>query len=418
MSETNGNYGITTGLDRLRALAATPETFDALPMPNPPPAPGNIIQNDSFNDVTDLRPINAFLEDERLKPERHQIFGNMLRESDVCFLGADTGQGKSIMAWEIADAFGDGKSVSNFGLPNDCAPGNVCIFDFENPDYRLRYDDVDYGMRKFSNNIHIWKRDYSTENGRAKSRKFRESAESIYTLLKRYIEVYDLSLIIIDNLTSILRDILDRQEVNELLENLHALKEMRILAGKNLTILVVCHYNKSYGQIRALSEDHITGVKNISNFADSIIGIGLAPGDASVEMLRYLKCLKARNGIRTLAGDGSDCAVFRLTKSPVEPNGGAYLRPEYLYLSKERTLLIDPVSHKRTAEDSMLQAVFDAAESDKPKTFKDLADIAKLTGKNAQQAARMMRKRLESKGFMRGFDVTAAGKAYLNRING
>ncbi|MBP2833818.1 AAA family ATPase [Aquimarina sp. U1-2] len=238
-----------------------------------------------------IRSANQRLEDAKYTPELSMLFGHIWFHPEIHILFANTGIGKSILATQLGDSISRG--IRTFNLANENRPLNTLFIDFELSDkmFEKRYtDDNTKEPYRFANNFFIDEIDISDLSNSDKKKGFdlTNIDEKLLDLIKKQIELKDISVLIVDNITYLKNlSTQDGQVALSLMKSLKSLKN-----DYDVSILVIAHTPKIEEGIH-LTINHLGGSKNIANFADSISVIGKS---AKGENLRYLKQIKVRNG--------------------------------------------------------------------------------------------------------------------------
>ncbi len=213
-------------------------------------------------------------------PVPKMLFSEFWHEHEVCFLFADTGLGKSLLAVQIADAITRGQSV--LGFKTESQPQPVLYLDFElsEKQFQNRYSDNYQKNYRFSPLFYRSEFDRNkivTENG--------EIEEALRSDIERAVVEYGVRVIIIDNLTWL------RTQTETASDALPLMKYLKTLQRQySLSILILGHTPK-ISETRPISVNDLSGSKMLMNFVDSAFAIGRSHKDGSA---RYLKQIKVR----------------------------------------------------------------------------------------------------------------------------
>ncbi len=264
------------------------------------------------------------------------LFGPLWFAGELLIVFGDTGSGKSILCTQIAYA------ISNLisevlSLEIDPVAKKVLYYDFElSPkQWELRYANYETKeVHSFGDKfIRCSINDDELPNGR-------EYEEYFLEMLLKEIMIQEASIVVIDNITNLCDDL---QKGNKAIKLMKKLKEITKIHG--ISILVIAHVPKRDDTL-PLNLNDMSGSKNLSNNADSIVAFGKSVHGRDI---RYLKQLKVRNA--TQMYDEDNVIVCQIKKSD------NFLRLEYLENDTERNLLMDAESarlHKRRSETKKL----------------------------------------------------------------
>ena len=96
---------------------------------NIPPIDRSQMLDDMNKGLFVVKPANAWIKESMLRPVPRQLFSEFWYENEICILFADTGEGKSLLAVQIADSISRGVSIPGFRL--GVAAQKVLYLDFE-----------------------------------------------------------------------------------------------------------------------------------------------------------------------------------------------------------------------------------------------------------------------------------------------
>jgi archaellum biogenesis ATPase FlaH len=238
--------------------------------------PAKVIRIQSMNDVMD--------EGEKEPPARWMC-GNLVKENEVEILFGDEGTGKSVLAFQMADAVSKGQDLfpEHPDFKNHCEPKLTIFYDFELESSEL-YSRYSFQKEKYAFNENL-KRG-SLDPGFLD---FEDADELIINEIQRDIEVLEPQFVVIDNMTYISSESQDPSIATKIMKKLLALQKK----FRPLTILVIAHTPKR-DLSQPIESRHLAGAKNLANFAKTIIGVGKSKKD---QLKRYIKHVKCRNGM-------------------------------------------------------------------------------------------------------------------------
>jgi DNA-binding NarL/FixJ family response regulator len=256
------------------------------------------------------------------EPDMRSLFGDFWFESELCILFADTGKGKSVLAYQIAESLATGVPVEPYTL--EVPAQKVLYFDCEMSlaALRKRYssEDGSTGPYRFSRNVIRAKLSRDPEYPEY----YASYSQFIHESLEEILRLSDARIVIVDNITFL------NNSTNEagprafrLMSALQRLKD-----EYKMSMLVLAHSPKRrFAQPVTVNDLH--GSKMLSNFADSVFAIA---GSRLGTDLRYLKHIKQRNSAS--AADDSTVSTFRIEKQ------GNFLGFHFIGTGAEREHLI------------------------------------------------------------------------------
>ena len=233
----------------------------------------------------------------KAKPPITPLFDVFWSKGELAFLYGSTGIGKSILAVQIADALAKGEKIQGFDGPQ--TPMRVCYFDFELSDSQFshRYSDENGNAYQFSDNFLTSEIDPDLSIPKGISRQ-----DYILELIEQTIIEHRIEVAVIDNLTA-LDNVTDPEVARELMEKLRSLKSRH-----NISMLVIGHTPKR-DLSRPITENDMSGSKNLINFCDSAFAIGKSMKESNVRYLIQVKCRNAE-----FKYDSENVATFRVVK--------------------------------------------------------------------------------------------------------
>ena len=203
-----------------------------------------------------------------------KLLGSFWCEGEVCFLFASTNVGKSVFSFRVADCIAKGVSINEEHLKNECSAMKILYYDFELSPRQL-------GTRLSeklvsSKNLVVMQPSGDAEIGESVVLKAIESS----------ITKHKAQAIVVDNISAINTDNESALEAGKLMKNLK-----NIARKYKLSMLIVAHTPKR-DQNEKIELKHLAGSAQLSNLADSVVGMGRSnqhTGD------RYIKQLKVRS---------------------------------------------------------------------------------------------------------------------------
>ncbi|MBI2284511.1 MAG: AAA family ATPase [Bacteroidetes bacterium] len=268
------------------AMGGTKEEFETL----------HLLSSVTISDTSDtrlsVRTAAQRLTDAQSHPDILPHADVLFQTNELTILFGDTGKGKSIAAVAIADAISKGTSF--LGLENKCAPLTVLYYDFELSDkqFQKRYSDENGVPYQFSDRLYIDNIDIT--NFPLDTRTPFE--ELLIAKISKDIKEIGAQVLIIDNLTFLTTYSAEDGDVAKKIMKL--LKNLKTDTG--VSILVLAHTPKRYG-VGGLTLPDLAGSKHLSNFADSVMALGVSKKDGG---LRYIIQVKAsRTGEVKYDGD-------------------------------------------------------------------------------------------------------------------
>ena len=226
------------------------------------------------------------------KYQIQRVFGDYIYKNDLHILVGDSNVGKTILAMDIALML----SGHNFWDSDDkkmCeAKGKVLYLDFEMQNSQIYWR---YHSKLKSLGKNIIRANLSVSG-------YGANKNAVMEELQTMIESNKPSLIIIDNLSSLLNNSGSYKETNEVMLRLKAMKD-----SYDTTIIAIAHCKKRKKD-KPIEMNSIYGSSAISKLADSISALGESAQDPS---LKYLKMLKTRSSRKT-----DDVALLKVETEP------------------------------------------------------------------------------------------------------
>lgn len=242
------------------------------------------------NNCLIVKPVNKWIDDAKSRPIPNMLFSELWYENELAILFADTNQGKSILAVQIADSLSRGIAIDGFKL--ECKPKKVLYLDFELSDkqFENRYS-VEYSRHyTFDNLFH--RAELNPELDLPKE--YKSIEDYLCGTLEATIIGNGADVIIIDNLTYLNSD---SEKAKYALNLMKLLK--KITKSTTVSILVLAHTPKRDNSV-PLTKNDLAGSKMLMNFCDSCFAIGASTLEVSH---RYIKQIKQRNTEHIYHGD-------------------------------------------------------------------------------------------------------------------
>lgn len=235
----------------------------------------------STGNILIAKTANEWIEIGKKMPNPKPLIGSIVHEGEVAILFANTGKGKSILGFQIAESIASGKPI--LGL--ETTKHQVLYFDFEFSPKTLerRYTNLENNLSyKFSDEL--IRVEISRENSLETEKASFE--ELLIISIKEQVENHKSEVIIIDNITYI-------SATNERSKEALALMKviLELSRKRGIAILLIAHTPKR-DLYSPLQLEDLAGSKALSNFADAVFSIGESVKGSNI---RYIKELKNRN---------------------------------------------------------------------------------------------------------------------------
>jgi predicted ATP-dependent serine protease len=248
------------------------------------------------------------MNDAAQRPMPRKLIGDLLCEGELAILFGGTGDGKTAFAVHVGNDIASGRSTTGLDLETDPEP--VLYFDFELSDTQQarRYSEEHRngdGRVHFTNLFPFHKNFQRVEMDASAHVFDRLTDWEQFMLREMDREIVDSrsKTIIVDNITYLARETDKGKFALPLMQRLCEWKKER-----GLSILVLAHTPKR-DEAKPLSINDLAGSKILSNFADSVFGIGKSTSDR----VRYVKQFKVRSG--ELVYSAENVAVFQFEKT-------------------------------------------------------------------------------------------------------
>ena len=258
---------------------------------------------------------NQWMEESKRKPIPKMLFDEFWNEGELCVLFADTNQGKSILAVQIAESIASGEAIDQFSI--GVKAQRVLYFDFELSDkqFEARYSQELEGSDFYTNHYTFNPNFIRSE---INSDCIPNPGDGYNDLLLQSIEKEAkdnrVKVLIIDNITYLNSDLEKSKNAGPFMKKLRGLK-----IESELSILVLAHTPKR-DMTKPLTFNDISGSKAISNFIDSAFTIGESQTN---KQIKYLKQIKVRH--KEFKYHASNVVVCGINK----PKNFLCLQPKY-----------------------------------------------------------------------------------------
>lgn len=264
---------------------------------------------------------NEWIEYAKNNPIPKMLFGELWFENEMAILFSDTNLGKSILAVQIANSLSKGISTGN--LINETDAKIVLYLDFEltskqfenrcSTDFKDHYVFSENFMRSELDLDKIRDNDCDFEEELLKSLE----SEILSTSAK---------VLIVDNITFLKNETEKAKDALRLMKTLNALKKKL-----DISILVLAHTPKRDSS-KPLSNNDLSGSKNLMNFCDSSFAIGESFTETGI---RYIKQIKERNCPKIYHSE--NILVYRIEKK------SSFLQFDFIEFGDESDHLIPRV---------------------------------------------------------------------------
>jgi len=308
--------------------------------------------------------VSSWMKEAKAKPPITPLFDAFWGKGELTFLFGSTGIGKSILAFQIADAISKGAKVQGFdGVQT---PMKVGYFDFELSDIQLlkRYSDERGNVHQFSDIF--WRFEM---NPNLSIPKGMNSEDFILSEIEKKIIKHRFEVVIIDNLTALLSNITETKDARDFMRKLLLIKSRR-----KISMLVIGHTPKR-DISRPLTRNDMQGSMQLLNLCDSAFAIGESVKECNV---RYVKQIKARSA--EFRYDSENVATFRVAKN------GCYLCFEHIGFDSEK----EHLRERNDAELSELEMNIHALHQSDPNL--SYSEIAKQLNTNKMRVSRVLKK--------------------------
>ena len=213
------------------------------------------------------------------QPVPKMLFSECWFQHELCFLFADTGLGKSILAVQIADSITMGRPIAGFKMEADPQPVLYLDFELSEKQFQNRYSEDYRENYRFSERFHRLHVD------RDKIDTSEDFEDDLKADIETAIKETGATVIIIDNITWVKTETEKARDALPLMKYLKGLQRIY-----QLSILILAHTPK-IAESSPISVNDMAGSKHLMNFVDSAFALGRSHKDGG---LRYLKQVKVR----------------------------------------------------------------------------------------------------------------------------
>ncbi|MFB6317306.1 AAA family ATPase [Saccharicrinis sp. FJH54] len=255
--------------------------------------------DESENKILDIRKAKEWMDHASKQPIPKQLLGCLWYQSELAILFADTNLGKSVFAVQMADSLTKGKAFIPFMEKCEKFKVLYCDFEMSSKQFENRYS-YDY-TNHYEFNENFFRAELNLDEFLLNSELPLE--EEISKTIIQQIVSNHIDIVIIDNLTYITREIEKSKNIQPIMQKLKWINK-----EYGVSIMVLAHTPKR-DDSKPLTSNDINGSKFLSNFSDSIIGVGKSCQD---EYFRYVKQIKSRNSEYQFGSD--NVAVFIIDK--------------------------------------------------------------------------------------------------------
>ena len=302
--------------------------------------------------VIKLKSMNDAMKTGREAPPSKWVAGNLFKENEVCFLFADAGDGKSVLAFQIADAISKGEPIfRNCNHPdfiNQCEPKLTYFYDFELEEAEL------FGRYSINGEAYNFSENFIRGQIDPNFLDFENADELIAREIQRDIELNEPEFVVIDNLTYIIAESQDSAIATKFMKRLLAIQRR---SKKPVTIIVIAHTPKRDPSTPILMKN-LAGSMNLANFSKSIVAISKSAKDPH---MRYIKHIKCRSGIMMHGNDNViECLISK---------NGTRLEYEFMGFSNETDHL--QVYNNKENEELAIEKAYEMRQNGT--SFRDIA---------------------------------------------
>jgi len=212
-------------------------------------------------------------------PVPKMLFSECWFQHELCFLFADTGLGKSILAVQIADSITTGKAIPGFSMEADPQPVLYLDFELSDKQFQNRYSE------EYTENYRFSERFHRLHVDRDKIEASGDFEDDLKADLETAIKETGSTVIIIDNITWVKTETEKARDALPLMKYLKGLQRTY-----HLSFLILAHTPK-IAEYSPITRNDMAGSKHLMNFVDSAFALGRSHKDGQ---LRYLKQAKVR----------------------------------------------------------------------------------------------------------------------------
>jgi RecA-family ATPase len=213
------------------------------------------------------------------QPIPKMLFSKCMHQGEVCFLFADTGLGKTILAIQIGVSIASGVPVAGFEMEAPAQPVLYLDFELSDKQFQNRYS------ANYQDNYKFPRSFYRIQVDRDKIDVDGNIEDLVLKDIEAAIKNTGARVVIVDNITWL------KTETEHAKDALPLMKHLKRLQREyDLSILVLAHTPK-IAESTPISVNDMAGSKHLMNFVDSAFALGRSHKDGQ---LRYLKQIKVR----------------------------------------------------------------------------------------------------------------------------
>lgn len=297
----------------------------------------NTLRVNAINDFFKIETLNQSIINAESEPDIYQMIGSLWMYKQISVLFADSGMGKSVLAFQMGQAISSGHSIFPDILQNQCERQVVLLIDFEYSDKQVqkRYSNDDLSKSFQFDDFFI----RATVN--ADFEDYQSNMEKfVLGKIEEAVINTKADTLIIDNMSFIMDEATDNSVAIKFMK---ALKRMR--KKYDLSICVLGHVPKR-DKTRRFTKDDLAGGKSLSNFIDSMYAIG---EDANDETIKYIVQVKARDGERIYGAEN-------VIKTVIDKDSDMLLRHRFVGFGREDDMLLklyDDDSNREMVEEAI-----------------------------------------------------------------
>lgn len=236
-----------------------------------------------------LRTLRQRLTDAKNAIPKKQLIGGLISEGEQVILFGGINAGKSLFAYQIAQAIAEGEdltfknSENEIRFRNECEPQKVLSLDFEHSDDQIKHRiSLDNLKLSAGDNIISLEEDFETDTDF-------DNPDEAFEWIKGAAEEAQAKVIIIDNISAMSGDLEKAENAKRFMKSLRKLCRV-----DGYTVIILAHTPKLSSKRGILRKENIAGSNKLPALADSVIGI--AEQETSEGGFSYIKHLKRRTG--------------------------------------------------------------------------------------------------------------------------
>ena len=228
-----------------------------------------------------VKSANQVIMDAKNRPPRRRLFGQLWYEGENCILYSDTNLGKTILAYQIANAISSGSSILELAMESPARKVAYCDFELSEMQFLKRYSGDDGSVYQFSPNLLRVEINPDAECPQGYS-----FEDYLKMSLERVAVDHGVKIFVIDNITYL------NSETEKASFALPMMKWLKNFRRKyDLSILILAHTPKR-DPSRPITKNDLAGSRMTMNFCDGSFAIG---GSTKGSQIRYIKEIKQRN---------------------------------------------------------------------------------------------------------------------------